>query len=81
MQTLTVALGGRSYPIHIGAGLLARPELIAERLPQKRAALVTNTTVGPLYLAALRQRAGGARRVAWSRSSCPTASSTRTGKR
>lgn len=51
METLTVALGERSYPIHIGAGLLERAELIAARLPQKKVAIVTNTTVAPLYLA------------------------------
>ena len=28
MQTLNVALGDRSYPIHIGRGLRARAELI-----------------------------------------------------
>src|SRR6185295_90286 len=55
MQTLTVALEGRSYPIHIGPGLIARPELIVERLPQKRAALVTNSTVGPLYARTFRR--------------------------
>lgn len=55
MQTLTVALEGRSYPIHIGPGLLARPELIVGRLRQKKVALVTNSTVGPLYAAALRR--------------------------
>ncbi|MGH8633740.1 MAG: 3-dehydroquinate synthase family protein, partial [Burkholderiales bacterium] len=55
MQTVNVALGSRSYPIYIGAGLLARPELIVERLPQKKAAIVTNSTVAPLYLAALRR--------------------------
>jgi 3-dehydroquinate synthase len=53
MQTLNVALGERSYPIHIGAGLIARAELIAERLPKKKAAIITNTVVGPLYLAPL----------------------------
>ena len=53
MHTLNVALGARSYPIYIGAGLLARTELIVERLPQKSAAIVTNATVAPLYLAAL----------------------------
>jgi 3-dehydroquinate synthase len=53
MQTLTVALGERSYPIHIGPGLLKRPELIAARLPQPSIAIVTNTTVAPLYLATL----------------------------
>ena len=50
MQTLTVDLGDRSYPIHIGAGLLDRADLILPHLRQKRVAIVTNTTVGPLYL-------------------------------
>ncbi|MDT3706854.1 MAG: 3-dehydroquinate synthase [Thiobacillus sp.] len=53
MQTLTVDLGDRSYPIQIGAGLLGRPELILPHLAQKRVVVVTNTTVGPLYLARL----------------------------
>ena len=55
MQTLTVALGERSYPIHIGAGLLSRAELIAAKLPQKKVAVVTNSTIAPLYLAPLRR--------------------------
>jgi 3-dehydroquinate synthase len=55
MRTLTVALAERSYPIHIGAGLIARGELIAARLPQPKAAVVTNTTVGALYLEPLRR--------------------------
>src|SRR5690348_2963893 len=53
MQTMNVPLGERSYPIHIGAGLLARAELIAASLPKKKAAIITNTVVGPLYLAPL----------------------------
>jgi 3-dehydroquinate synthase len=55
MQTLDVALGDRSYPIYIGPGLLARPQLIVERLPQKKVAIVTNSTIGPLYLETFRQ--------------------------
>src|SRR4030067_1622621 len=55
MQTLTVGLGERSYPIHIGSGRLARAELLHPALPRKRAAIVTNTTVAPLYLEKLRQ--------------------------
>jgi len=55
MQTLTVGLGERSYPIHIGSGLLGRAELLQPALPNKRAAIVTNTTVAPLYLEKLRQ--------------------------
>ncbi len=53
MQTLTVGLNERSYPIHIGSGLLANSDLLAAHLPKKRAAIVTNTTVAPLYLAKL----------------------------
>ena len=54
MQTLHVDLGDRSYPIHIGSGLLGRPELILPHLPQKRVMVVTNTVVAPLYLAQLK---------------------------
>lgn len=54
MQTLTVELGKRSYPIHIGRGLLRRADLLLPYLPHKRAVVVTNTTVAPLYLEPLR---------------------------
>ncbi len=60
MQTLTVDLGDRSYPIHIGGGLLERADLIVPHLAQKRAAIVTNTTVGPLYLERLQKTLEGA---------------------
>ncbi len=50
MQTLTVGLAERSYPIHIGSGLLRRADLLLPHLPHKKAAVVTNTTVAPLYL-------------------------------
>lgn len=50
MQTLSVALGDRAYPIHIGSGLLNQPALILPHLKNQQAAIVTNTTVGPLYL-------------------------------
>jgi 3-dehydroquinate synthase len=50
MQTVEVALADRSYPIYIGNQLLERGDLIARHLPQKRAALITDTTVAPLYL-------------------------------
>jgi 3-dehydroquinate synthase len=55
MQTVRIALGERGYDIHIGANLLARPELIAGVLPQPRVALVSNATVAPLYLEPLRE--------------------------
>ena len=55
MQTLTVALGTRSYPIHVGAGLLDQTERIARHLAQPSAAIVTNATIAPLYLARISQ--------------------------
>ena len=50
MRTLSVALGERSYPIFVGQGLVDNAALIIPLLPQKRAAIVTNTTIAPLYL-------------------------------
>jgi 3-dehydroquinate synthase len=50
MQTLTVNLAGRSYPIHIGTGLLSQAGLILPHLQQPQVAIITNTTVAPLYL-------------------------------
>jgi len=63
MQTLEVALGERSYPIHIGAGLLARPELFAPHVRGRFAPVVTNATVAPLYAEAIERtlEAAGAR--------------------
>ena len=49
METLNVDLGDRSYPIYIGSGLLDRPELLTDHIAGHSAALVSNTTVGPLY--------------------------------
>jgi 3-dehydroquinate synthase len=53
MQTLNVALAKRSYPIQIGRGLLTDASLILPHLKRKHVAIVTNTTVAPLYLAQL----------------------------
>jgi 3-dehydroquinate synthase len=53
MPTLTVALAERSYPIHIGVGILARAgELLAPPRPA-RAIVVTNPVVAAHHLAPL----------------------------
>ncbi|HHL19481.1 MAG TPA: 3-dehydroquinate synthase [Thiothrix sp.] len=49
-QTLTVALGERSYPIHIGAGLLQQAGLLQPHIHGHRVVIVSNETVAPLYL-------------------------------
>ena len=48
--TLTVDLGERSYPIVIGADLLSDPALLERHIQGRQVAIVTNTTVAPLYL-------------------------------
>ena len=49
-----IDLGDRSYPIVIGRGLLADPATFTGLPRAAQALIVTNTTVGPLYAAALR---------------------------
>ncbi|UCV11916.1 3-dehydroquinate synthase [Dechloromonas denitrificans] len=53
-HTLNVALDERAYSIHIGCGVLSRPELLLPHIKQKKAVIVSNTTVAPLYLGMLR---------------------------
>ena len=48
-RTLLVGLGERSYPIHIGPGLLDRVECFAPAVAGRHAMVVTNETVAPLY--------------------------------
>ncbi|MEJ0005957.1 MAG: 3-dehydroquinate synthase [Steroidobacteraceae bacterium] len=49
MNTLTVELGERSYPIVIGPALLDDAALLDAHLPHATILLVSNTTVAPLY--------------------------------
>jgi len=50
MKTLQVALGDRSYPIHIGENLLSESDLFTAHIRGKEVLIVTNETVAPLYL-------------------------------
>ena len=51
MQTIHVNLGERSYPIHIGAGMLDKTgEQVRRHLGACAAAIVTDDHVAPLYL-------------------------------
>jgi len=50
MQTLTVDLGERSYPIYIGSGILSDQNLMTSSIRGNKVAIVTNETVAPLYL-------------------------------
>ena len=59
MKTLNLELGTRSYPIHIGSGLLQRPELLHPHLHGQRLFVVSNETVAPLHGEALRALLAG----------------------
>jgi len=50
MQPLSVTLADRSYPIHIGAGLLDDVKMYSPYVASRCAAVVTNQVVAPLYL-------------------------------
>ena len=56
MQTLTVNLGDRSYPIHVGEGILPRVgEFLSQAGLRGKVAIVTNPTVAQLYLDAVHE--------------------------
>ena len=62
MQPLSVTLGDRSYPIHIGDGLLGDEKLYAQYIASKNVAVISNRIVAPLYLELVQraiERAGG----------------------
>jgi 3-dehydroquinate synthase len=54
-STLQVALGERSYPLHIGPDLLGDSRWLAPYLAGGQVMVVTNGTVAPLYLERLRR--------------------------
>jgi 3-dehydroquinate synthase len=64
VRTLEVALGERSYPIRIGAGILGRAGLLQPYLGTGRTFVVTDGNVAPLHLATLRAALDGTEGVA-----------------
>ena len=58
-RTITVELGDRSYRIVIGSGLLGGPFKLAPYVHGPDCLIVSNETVAPLYLAALKQNLPG----------------------
>ena len=52
---LTVALGERSYPIHIGSGLLDDSALFASLVKAEQVMVLTNEVIAPLYLERVRR--------------------------
>ncbi len=61
MKTVDVDLGDRSYPIFIGPGLISEPGLLTPFIRGKRALIVSNDVVAPLYLAPMKSALQGVR--------------------
>lgn len=55
INVLNVDLGDRSYPIYIGTGFAFTGKELTSHIKSKKALIVTNTVVGPLYSAAVRK--------------------------
>jgi len=55
VQVVRVALGERSYPIHIGADLIGDAGLYAPHAQGRRVAVISNNVVAPLHLERVRQ--------------------------
>jgi 3-dehydroquinate synthase len=63
LDTYKVELGSRSYPILIGAGLIARRDLFDQHVPGRDLLVVSDTTVAPLYAQALIRTLGSRRLI------------------
>jgi 3-dehydroquinate synthase len=61
METLTVQLGDRAYPIYIGAGLLQNKNLPGRHVRGRTAMVVSNEAVAPLYMSVLMSTLEGLR--------------------
>ena len=59
-ETVTVALADRSYPIHIGPGMLARAGALLKPLARGPLPVVTDSHVGEMHLATLMETLGKA---------------------
>src|SRR5690349_7685948 len=59
-RPLEVRLGERSYPIHIGAGIVSDPALYAPHVKGRRVAVVTSETVARLHVPAVEGALGAA---------------------
>lgn len=59
-ETIRVGLRDRDYPIHIGRGLLDDAQFFLSAMPSKKAAIITNDTLAPLYLDRLKTSLLGA---------------------
>ncbi len=58
-EVLSVDLGDRSYPIHVGVGLLRESDRLRPFITGRQVCIVTNETIAPLYLDTVRKSLDG----------------------
>ncbi len=54
-ETINLTVGEHHYPIHVGSDLLSNADLLKPYVAGRRAFLISNETVGPLFAPTLRQ--------------------------
>jgi 3-dehydroquinate synthase len=55
MEIVKIDLGERAYDICVGTKLLSKEDLLAKHISNKNVAIISNETVGPLYLKKLKK--------------------------
>ena len=63
METIKIDLGERSYDICVGRGLISKEDLFFKYILNRNIAIITNETVGPLYLDKLKKSLSAAKSV------------------
>ena len=81
MRTLTVQTPSHQYPIFIGHKLIEQADTLLQPYLGKKAAIITNETVAPLYLKQLQTALDRVGRAVISALSFPTAKNIKTGRR
>ncbi|MBF2760728.1 MAG: 3-dehydroquinate synthase [Ectothiorhodospiraceae bacterium AqS1] len=62
-RTIEIGLRERSYPIHVGRGILGEPSLLAPYVAGRQVFVISDENVAPLYLHSLEPALEGCRRV------------------
>ena len=55
MEIVKIDLGERGYDICVGSKLISQEDLLLKHILNKNLAIITNATVGPLYLEKLKK--------------------------
>lgn len=63
MEIVKIELGDRGYDICVGSKLISQEDLLLKHILNKNIAIITNETVGPLYLTKLKKALSGSKSI------------------